>query len=274
MKDIPFRIFCRRKAEAAFVDDSADHALCQRRGCQYLGAAGTCRAAANGDVVRVSAECGDIVTHPSEQGKLIIVAVIAGYMMLIFLGKLRMGKETEDSDAVVKAHINDIPTEKCCRVAGFSRTGAAAVCAAVNPDEYRALFAVTAGSPDIGVETVFTLIAQGSSIRGITTGDTLICGLQAAGAEGQAVADSRPRHGRLGELPAEFTYRGSCVGNSQEGISILDGFAANFTGGSFYYAHKRLLSESIQYPSCHRKCASRNVTVTAPAMIKGRANAW
>ncbi len=63
------------------------------------------RLAEHGDVVRVAAECGDVVPDPAQRGLLVHQTVVADLVVLGVDG--RVGEEAEDVDAVVERDEDD-----------------------------------------------------------------------------------------------------------------------------------------------------------------------
>ena len=89
---------------AALDDGPADEVLGQRRGDERLNAHGTGALAHDRNIVRISAEGGDVVLDPFQRSDLVQHAVVAGHVMCTLGRKRGMGEESEDTETVVEGH--------------------------------------------------------------------------------------------------------------------------------------------------------------------------
>ena len=93
------------RGNAAFHDRAMEQPLAAGRHEMQADALAPCGRARNRDVVRVSAERGDMVAHPFERRTLIEQAIVARRGVRGILGAERgMGQKTEGAESIVRRH--------------------------------------------------------------------------------------------------------------------------------------------------------------------------
>ena len=182
--------------------------------------------AENGDVPRISAECGDIVVHPLKSGELIEQAIVAGGVMSGLCRQFWMHEKTEDAEAVVHRYDNDALLREIVTVLARLRGGAGHEASTINPNhdgEFRIDMFV--GNPDIQGEAV---LAAARIMKHHVTEDV---SLQAVGTEFRCLLHAGPLRGGNRRLPAQIADRWRGVPHAEEGFHLaivlaLDGTQA------------------------------------------------
>ena len=185
--------------EQAFGTGAAE----QHRGRRAAGGL-----AENHHVVRVAAECADVVPGPLQRGDLVEDAVVDG----LTERRVEMADvhKAESAHAVVDGHHDDVvvPGQQAA-VVGASGTGD--IAAAVNP-EHHGPFAVVGGrGVDVEEEAVLVGRFHRHLQRRVVAGHLrLRCG----GAERHCIVGIGPGWNRFGRLEAQRPDRGARVANA------------------------------------------------------------
>ena len=132
-----------------------EQTLCQRAAGQQLHAGGTCALTHNGDVLRVTAEGGDVVLDPPDGGQLVKQTVVAG--MSGFLLQLGQAGKAPGAQAVVDGHTYNAPGWPDGTVKMLFVAAAAGVAAAVDVHQHRHLFLDSFRSEDIEEQTILAV---------------------------------------------------------------------------------------------------------------------
>jgi hypothetical protein len=118
--------------------------------------ASSSRLAKHGYVVGIASESGDVIFHPLHRRNLIEIGIIAGGVMLGFLGQFRVGQKTEDVYAVVYTYGHDSSFGQFGQIIAQIRSSAVPVCTAVDPyDNWQTIGRCLGRSPDIEIQAVF-----------------------------------------------------------------------------------------------------------------------
>ena len=162
--------------------------------------------AGDGDLLRVTAECGDVVTDPAQRGLLVGQAVVADRAGRT---ERRVSQETQRTQPVVDRDDHDVASgRQPARVVNV----AAAVDepAAVDPHHHRTFLAVlSAGrSPDVECQAVF---AGGFAHARLETGVLHALRPGLGGVQHARPARRRPRH-----LPSQWSHRRRGIRNVLE----------------------------------------------------------
>ena len=173
----------------------------------------TRRLSADGDVLRVSAERGDIVPHPFQRGNLVLNRVIPGNMVRAFRRQFRAGQEAEDADTVVKGHIDDAFPRNGLAVVNVAGSSAGGIAAAVDEHHHRRVLRVS-GGPYIQIEAVLRITfgsVDDELLRPHQEGS--LFRLDRRSGILRTLPDPVPVCHRLGSLPAQFAHRRRGIGN-------------------------------------------------------------
>ncbi len=210
-----------RRAAAAFTDHAAEQAAGQRRGHQRADGPAARRLPGDRDLVRVTAEAGDVPVHPAQRRFLVEQPVIA------VRGERRATQprhvqEAEDAQPVVDGHHDDVigPDDQRAVVLVPGPGGQAA---AVDHDHDRqpAAARIVRGAParaacrgeHVEEQAVFGVLAWAVAAGQLGT----------AVAVGRRVTDAGPRLHRLRGLPAQRPDGRRGVADAQE---LVDAFLA------------------------------------------------
>jgi hypothetical protein len=174
---------------------------------------------------RVAAEVGDVVPDPLEGEHEIELACVAGVAKKVAKGRRREFREVkvaEEVEAVVESDDDRITTTgEANPVVDRAIGGAGRISPAVDVDQNGAFPVIESGSPDVEVETVFTVDRVGFVERS-EGGATLphVNRLRGLGTEGETIADTCPglRSDRWGEPGARSV---GTIRNSFEDENVL-----------------------------------------------------
>ena len=217
------------EAAARLGDGLVEQPRRQRRCGEVADADGTGGFAEDGHVVRVAAECRDVVLHPLQRRDLIVQPLVARSAVGGFRAERRVGEEAEQTQAVVDGHQHHaVPRQLLTIVEGCARR-AHDEAAAVDPHHHWAPFVGLArASPHVEIEAVFVLWHRLAAVEALDGGRMrarrrLLRGVPLAFPSGR-------RHRRL---PAQVAHWRRSVGDALEGKhgAVLGAAAAQHAGG-------------------------------------------
>ena len=180
--------------------------LRRRQQVQHAGAAG--RFTEHGDIVRITAERGDVRFHPTERRDLIHQTVVAACVLRIRRSQRRVREETEPAEPIVQRHQHDAALREARTVVDRHRTGTQTERTAMYPHHHRTL-SVERLSPDVQEQT--TLVGGADVARAIAARR-----LRTRGAVMRRVVRFRPRLHRLRRTPSQRADRRCRIGNALE----------------------------------------------------------
>ncbi len=200
-----------------------EQALGLRRARQGGHHAGAGRLAHDGDLVRITAELGDVGLDPLQDRDGVHQGIVARSVVAGFLGQLGMGQEAQGTQAVVHGDDHRALLGEIIAVVGDGGAAALGVGAAVDPHHHRPLFTGLLGpGPDVQIEAVLRHRRGIRLIHG-DVGAALAMRLQAGVAELGGLEHALPRLDRHWRMPAQGADRRLAEGDALEHLDALGG---------------------------------------------------
>ena len=220
---------CRQRVHAATALDDRllDQVAGQRRGNERFHAAGTGALAQDRDVIRVSAERGDVGMDPLECGDLVQKTIIAGNVVRALLRQEWMDQEPEDPEPIVDSDQDDALFGPGLAVEFGLIAPAAGIGSAVDPHGHRQFLLRFARGrrPDVQVQAVlaeFRVLPvefTGPGVAGV------MFDLHRTRAESIGLPHPFPRNDGLGLLPAQIP---DGRGGERDSFIDIDPFGGRF----------------------------------------------
>jgi hypothetical protein len=178
------------------------------------------------DLVGVTTEPGDIVTHPAQRRLLVGEAVVANVPRR---AEGRMGQKAQRTESVVERDDDDVAPVR--QLAGDVQAAATAgERAAVDPHHHRTVLVVRRRRPYVQRQAVLVGLPAHLQITARI--------LHASRPGARRVADALPRRDRGGRLPAQRADRWCPIRDSREQSVIRGDDATHHAGGGLH--HRRI----------------------------------